>query len=157
MPLVARSISSSICLRLNGSPSAVPCTSTSRPSPVMQTFMSTAALDSHGAPARAFAQFARRALPVGARDHRVFSGNPARALPLEERGHLIFDGRGADDARVAYLDQARALRVLEITARDADRPQLGRPSAVGSYWHSLLLGVPNDREREIAKKRRRYK
>ena len=43
MPLSARPSSASSSARVNATPSAVPCTSTKRPSPVITTFMSTSA------------------------------------------------------------------------------------------------------------------
>ena len=46
IPSVASSSSSSSCARLNGSRSAVACTSTRRPSPVVTTFRSTSAVES---------------------------------------------------------------------------------------------------------------
>ncbi|MPN26055.1 hypothetical protein SDC9_173477 [bioreactor metagenome] len=48
MPICARSISTFICSRVKGSPSAVPCTSTMPPWPVMMTFMSVSQLASSG-------------------------------------------------------------------------------------------------------------
>ena len=45
-PLSASSIRLSSAWRSNGRPSAVPCTSTNRPSPVLTTFMSTSARES---------------------------------------------------------------------------------------------------------------
>ena len=48
MPSVARSSSTFICSRVNGSPSAVPCTSTMPPAPVITTFMSVSQPESSG-------------------------------------------------------------------------------------------------------------
>src|SRR5271154_5644546 len=46
IPAVARSISFDSCSRVKGAPSAVPCTSTKWPAPVITTFMSVSQLES---------------------------------------------------------------------------------------------------------------
>src|SRR5437867_2092539 len=75
-------------------------------------------------------RFAIGARVRGARQHPVLRADPAAAAVLEKRRHALLDARGAQHARVAELDEHRALGVPRVAALYAHRAQLfGRPLA----------------------------
>jgi hypothetical protein len=89
------------------------------------------ALDLLGAPALLAGRgLALHAAAGGARQHAVLGGDPALALALEEARDLLVDAHVAQHARVAELDQHRALGVLGVLAGEADGTELiGRTAA----------------------------
>ena len=96
---------------MNGSPSAVACTSTSRPSPVMTTFMSTSAVESSvysrsssGSPST---------IPT-----ETAATDPASAL---ERPKLV-ERAARGDVRAGDRGAARAAVGLQHVAVEPDRP-----------------------------------
>src|SRR6266542_700900 len=94
-------------------------------------------------PAAGPAPLAAHARVRRARQHAVLRRHPALALPLEEGRHLLLDRGGADDLRVAELDQDRALGVAEVVAGHAHGPEVLGPAAVEAEAHravSLLAG-----------------
>ena len=98
------------------------------------------ALDLHGAPALAAARgLARHALGGRARQHAVLGRDPALPGAAQEARHLLEHARVAQHARVAELDQHRALGMLGVAARDADGPQLVGGASARS--HRSLLGA----------------
>src|SRR6185503_5979977 len=83
-------------------------------------------------------RLARPARVRGARQHAVLRRHPAAALALEELRHFLLDARGAQNVRVAHLDQHRALGVARVTPVEADRAQLARGAVEGSVAGSSL-------------------
>ena len=57
-------------------------------------------------------------------------------LPLRKGGTLLLDAHRADDPRVAELDEARAVGVLQVAGGEADRPEVEGGAAVAA--HALL-------------------
>ena len=86
----------------------------------------------------ALGDFARRARQRGARQHAVFAGDPAFAAVAQERRHRFLDGRGADDARVAQLDEARAFGGGDEVGKDVHRPHLFGRAIVGAEDHKAV-------------------
>jgi hypothetical protein len=71
----------------------------------------------------------------GARQHAVFGGHPALAAAALVRRHLLLDGGGAQHARVAELDEHRALGMHGEAAGDAHGTQLvGGALAASDEW-----------------------
>jgi hypothetical protein len=86
---------------------------------------------------RAAALLAARGLAVaagvgGARQHAVFGRHPALAAAPLVRRHPVFDRGGAQDARVAELDEHGALGMDGEAARDAHRTELVGGAAAGA-------------------------
>ena len=72
---------------------------------------------------------ARGSMPYSAVNH-------PRSLALEKTGHLFVDRNGAQNPRLAELDQHRAFSVARVTARQADRAKLIRKTTRGTFdWH----------------------
>src|SRR2546428_88341 len=138
MPPSAMARSASSRARPKGTCSAVPCTSTNSPPPVMTTFMSTSALGG-------------RARVGRARQHRVLRRDPALALPLHEGRHLVLERRRADHLGRAELDQHRALGVEQEVPGDGDGAELVGRAAVGAghgaYRAFVSAGSPAARTR----------
>ena len=65
--------------------------------------------------------------------HRVFGGDPSPARVAQERRHLLLHARGAEDPRVAPLDQHAAGGVLREVPNDLDSSQFVRFSHVPQY------------------------
>ena len=86
----------------------------------------------------------------GARQHAVLGGDPALALALEEGRDLLLDAHRAHDARVADLDEARALGVLQEPGGELHRPQLGGVAAVGRARRSSRSAGGVDLPAEVA-------
>src|SRR5262249_53451581 len=98
------------------------------------------ALDLLGAPGLLAARGLAVAAGVGcARQHAVLGGEPALTAALEERRHFFFDARGADDARVAELDQHRTFGVTRVAARDRDFSQLAGLACARTHGGGFLM------------------
>src|SRR5438045_4086029 len=139
-PTAARASNASISSREKGCPSAVPCNSMKRPSPVETTFMSVSARESSsylrsrsGTPATIPTLTAATSPVMGRapsffsltrRQHRVACREPALArVPFEGRHAFVERGR-ADDARAAHLDERGAFGVGHEAGRDANLAHL---------------------------------
>src|SRR5438132_2731535 len=89
------------------------------------------ALDLGGAP-RASAGLAGGAGVSGAGEHAVFGGDPAGAAADGEAGQAVLDRDGAEDARLAHVDEGRALGMRKVAGDNRRRAQFVGPAAVAA-------------------------
>jgi hypothetical protein len=81
----------------------------------------------------AAAKFSRGPRVSRTRQHSVFSRYPTfGSLITKMRRQLVFDRRGADDARIAHLDQRRTFRIAQKAGRDPDGTQVVGRAIVGA-------------------------
>src|SRR5208283_4740542 len=95
-------------------------------------FLRAAALPSLG-------RFARGAGQSRARQHSVLTGNPSFAGIAQECGHRFFDRCRAYDARVAHLNQRRALGGRDEVGDDVDGTELIGSAVVAAEDHEIEI------------------
>src|SRR5206468_3120374 len=88
-------------------------------------------LDFGGAPGTATG-LARGAGMSGAGKHAVFGGDPAGASADGKARQTVLDGDGAEDARLAHVDEGGPLGVREVAGHDRGRAEFVGSTAVAA-------------------------